>query len=175
MSFGWPAMLAYAIWMRSLISSLSHPDDLPIVSISSRWLNSWWYLIRMTKLLAVSHPDDSWTLHYVIRMTYPADICHPGDFGIFIRMSYDNAIMSSGWHALPFLSHLDEIANFDVAPQCFRYIKGCCSVGYIHPSPPPRQNGAAIYRWRHLQMHINEWKILYFDSTFTEVCSQGSN
>ena len=30
-----------------------------------------------------------------------------------IRMSYDNAIMSSGWHTLPFLSHPDEIANFD--------------------------------------------------------------
>ena len=26
---------------------------------------------------------------------------------------YDNVIMSSGWHTLPFLSHPDEIANFD--------------------------------------------------------------
>ena len=42
-----------------------------------------------------------------------------------IRMSYDNVIMSSGWHALPFLSHPDEKANFDfpqhaVALQRFR-------------------------------------------------------
>ena len=42
-----------------------------------------------------------------------------------IRMSYDNAVMSSGWHRLPFVSHPDEIANFDfphhaVALQRFR-------------------------------------------------------
>ena len=42
-----------------------------------------------------------------------------------IRMSYDNVIMSSGWHRLPFLSHPDEIVNFDfphhaVALQRFR-------------------------------------------------------
>ena len=42
-----------------------------------------------------------------------------------IRMSYDNVIMSSGWHGLPFLSHPDEIANFHfphhaVALQRFR-------------------------------------------------------
>ena len=30
-----------------------------------------------------------------------------------IRMSYDNVIMSSGWHRLPFVSHPDEIVNFD--------------------------------------------------------------
>ena len=44
-----------------------------------------------------------------------------------IRMSYDNVIMSSGWHRLPFLSHPDEIVNFDfphhaVALQRFRTI-----------------------------------------------------
>ena len=42
-----------------------------------------------------------------------------------IRMSYGNVIMSSGWDTLPFLSHPDEIANFDfphhaVALQRFR-------------------------------------------------------
>ena len=42
-----------------------------------------------------------------------------------IRMSYDNVIMSSGWHRLPFVSHPDEIVNFDfphhaVALQRFR-------------------------------------------------------
>ena len=42
-----------------------------------------------------------------------------------IWMGYDNVIMSSGWHTLPFLSHPDEIANFDfsqhaVALQRFR-------------------------------------------------------
>ena len=29
-----------------------------------------------------------------------------------LRMSYDNVIMSSGWHRLPFLSHPDEIVRF---------------------------------------------------------------
>ena len=42
-------------------------------------------------------------------------------------MSYGNVIMSSGWDTLPFLSHPDEIANFDfpqhaVALQRFRNI-----------------------------------------------------
>ena len=45
-----------------------------------------------------------------------------------IRMSYDNVIMSPGWHTLPFLSHPDEIANFDfsqhaVALQRFHEIQ----------------------------------------------------
>ena len=48
-----------------------------------------------------------------------------------IRMSYDNVVMSSGWHRLPFVSHPDEIANFDfphhaVALQRFRSILICC-------------------------------------------------
>ena len=59
--------------------SVSHPDDLTIVSISSEWFISWRYLIRMTYLLAVSHPDDltigsissGWLNYwqYLIRMT----------------------------------------------------------------------------------------------------------
>ena len=28
---------------------------------------------------------------------------------------------------------------------------------------------------QHFQMHFHEWKILYFDKNFTEVCSSGSN
>ena len=54
-----------------------------------------------------------------------------------IRMSYDNAVMSSGWHRLPFVSHPDEIANFDfphhaVALQRFRTLRslvGICRMG----------------------------------------------
>ena len=30
-------------------------------------------------------------------------------------------------------------------------------------------------RRRHFQMHFHEWKVLYFDSNFTEVCSWKSN
>ena len=31
------------------------------------------------------------------------------------------------------------------------------------------------FRRRYFQMHFREWKVLYFDSNFTEVCSYGSN
>ena len=85
------------------------------------------YVIRMTYLALVSHPDELRQIH-----------CHPDDilfhfmssgwlnWGWFlIRMSYGNVIMSSGWDTLPFLSDPDEIANFDfpqhaVALQRFR-------------------------------------------------------
>ena len=51
-----------------------------------------------------------------------------------IRMSYDNVVMSSGWHTLPFLCHLDEIANFEfpqnaVALQRFRTNQLWCVSG----------------------------------------------
>ena len=70
-------------------------------------------------------------------------VCHPDDISYhrmssgwlsrnryLIRMSYDNVIMSSGWHRLPFLSHPDEIVNFDfphhaVALQRFRKKQTC--------------------------------------------------
>ena len=31
------------------------------------------------------------------------------------------------------------------------------------------------FRRRHFQIHFLEWKVWYFDSNFTEVCSKGSN
>ena len=31
------------------------------------------------------------------------------------------------------------------------------------------------FRRRHFRMNFEEWKVLYFDLSFTEVCSQGSN
>ena len=34
---------------------------------------------------------------------------------------------------------------------------------------------AAISRMINIQMHFNEWKVLYFYLNFTEVCSQGNN
>ena len=59
MSSGWLTMSPYVILMRWLIWSVSHPDDLTIVSISSpddltigsissEWLDHWRYLIRTT-------------------------------------------------------------------------------------------------------------------------------
>ena len=86
---------------------LSHPVKLAPGSISSGWLLD----------TAVCHPDDISYHHmssgWLSRNWY------------IIRMSYDNVIMSSGWHPLPLLSHPDEIANFDfpqhaVALQRFR-------------------------------------------------------
>ena len=31
------------------------------------------------------------------------------------------------------------------------------------------------FPWRHFEMHFHEWKFLYFELNFTQVCSQGSN
>ena len=95
--------------------SLSHPDDLAIPSMSPGWLI----------VDALCHPDlpgvgisSGWVT--------ANPWCHPDDilfhfmlsgwlnWGWFlIRMSYGNVIMSSEWDTLPFLSHPDEIANFD--------------------------------------------------------------
>ena len=92
MSSVWLTILSYLI--HDVIWTLSHPDELAPGRISSGWvLNT-----------AVYHPDDiyrhmssgwlSWNWY-------------------LIRMSYDNVIMSSGWHTLPFLCLPDEIPNFD--------------------------------------------------------------
>ena len=86
---------------------LTHPDDLPGVGISSGWV--------MDESLC--HPDDI-LFHFMSSGWL--------NWGWFlIRMSYSNVITSSGWDTLPFLSHPDEIANFDfphhaVALQRFR-------------------------------------------------------
>ena len=113
------------------ISSLSHPDDLAIPSISSGWLI----------VDTLCHPDDLLGVGISSGWVTANSLCHPDDilfhfmssgwlnWGWFlIRMSYGNAIMSSGWDMLPFLSHPDEIANFDfphhaVALQRFRNIQ----------------------------------------------------
>ena len=110
------------------IRSLSHPDDLAIPSISSGWLIA----------DALCHPDDLPGVGISSGWVAAISLCHPDDllfhfmssgwlnWGWFlIRMSYGNVIMSSGWDTLPFLSHPDEIANFDfphhaVALQRFR-------------------------------------------------------
>ena len=110
------------------ISSLSHPDDLAIPSISSGWLI----------VDALCHPDDLPGVGISSGWVTANSLCHPDDilfhfmssgwlnWGWFlIRMSYGIVIMSSGWDTLPFLSHPDEIANFDfphhaVALQRFR-------------------------------------------------------
>ena len=110
------------------IWSLSHPDDLAIPSISSGWLI----------VDALCHPDDLPGVGNSSGWVTANSLCHPDDIlfhfmssgwlngGWFlIRMSYGNVIMSSGWDTLPFVSHPDEIANFDfpqhaVALQRFR-------------------------------------------------------
>ena len=98
------------------IESLSHQDDSAITSISSGWLI----------VDALCHPDDLPGVGISSRWVTANSLCHPDDilfhlmssgwldWGWFlIRMSYGNVIMSSGWDTLPFLSHSDEIANFD--------------------------------------------------------------
>ena len=76
---------------RVTTNSLCHPDDILFHIMSSVWLNWGWYLIRMsygnvimssgwhtlppyvigmTSLRMVSHPDELRQCYYVIRMTY---------------------------------------------------------------------------------------------------------
>ena len=111
------------------IWSLSHPDDLAIPSISSGWLI----------VDALCHPDDLPGVGISSGWVTANSLCHPDDilfhfmsprwlnWGWFlIRMSYDNIIMSSGWDMLPFLSHPDEIANFDF-PQDAVALQRFCS------------------------------------------------
>ena len=77
------------------IWSLSHPDDLPIPSISSGWVPA----------NSLGHPDD--ILFHLMSSRWL-------NWGWYlVWMSYGNVIMSSGWDTLPFLSHPNEIANFD--------------------------------------------------------------
>ena len=108
--------------------SLSHPDDLAIPSISSGWLIA----------DALCHPDDLPGVGISSGWVTAISLCHPDDLlfhfmssgwlnwcWFLIRMSYGNVIMSSGWDTLPFVSHPDEITNFDfphhaVALQRFR-------------------------------------------------------
>ena len=108
---------------------VSHPDDLRYCPISSGWYNVIWNQ---------SHPDELSPGRISSGWLLDTAVCHPDDISYhhmssgslsrnwyLIRMSYDNVIMSSGWHTLPFLSHPDEIANFDfpqhaVALQRFR-------------------------------------------------------
>ena len=150
------------------IWSLSHPDDLAIPSISSGWLIA----------DALCHPDDLPGVGISSGWVTAISLCHPDDilfhfmssgwlnWGWFLtRMSYGNVIMSSGSDTLPFLSHPDEIANFDfphhaVAPQRFRN-PGTLSFSHIAASRlksgHPRMNchvctGATITkrdRWNH--------------------------
>ena len=111
MSSGWLTMLSYVIRM-TYETSLSHPDELAIGSISSGWLmpNVLCHPDDITEF-RVSHPDDFWWMQDVIRMTYDVVLCHPDDIRNFtkssgwvsywqylIRMTYAQCIMSSGWH-----------------------------------------------------------------------------
>ena len=67
------------------------------------------YVIRMTYLALVSHPDELRQIHYVIRMTYSSILCHPDDL--------TEVGFSSGWVTAMLLCHPDEIANFHFPQQ----------------------------------------------------------
>ena len=96
-------------WRCKVIWTLSNPDELDPGRISSGWVT----------VNSLCHPDDM-----------PYHLMSSGWLNwswFFIRMSYGNVIISSGWDTLPFLSHPGETANFDfpqyaVALQHFRMI-----------------------------------------------------
>ena len=57
-----------------------------------------------------------------------------------------------------------------------RWWRGLNSIYLIpHPTTPPNKTKWLQFRRRYIQMHFREWKVLYFDQNFTEVCSSRSN
>ena len=106
-SSGW-----HVIW------TLSHPDGIAPDRISSGWLMA----------NALCHPDDLAGVGISFGWITANLLCQPDDipfhlmssrwlnWGCYlIQMSYGNIIMSSGWYMLPFLSHLDELENFNLS------------------------------------------------------------
>ena len=106
-----------------IVDALCHPDDVPGVGISSGWVTA----------NSLCHQDDIF-FHFMSSGWL--------NWGWFlIRMSYGNVVMSSGLDTLPFLSHPDEIANFDfpqhaVALQRFRTGHDGISVKLLMYSSP---------------------------------------
>ena len=117
-------------WLMGIVGC--HPDDLRYSPISSGWHNIIWTLSHPDEITMLMPKSSGWVSPwpYLIRMTFGHCSMSSGWLSrnrYLLRMSYDNVIMSSGWHKLPFLSHPDEIVNFDfphhaVALQRFRSI-----------------------------------------------------
>ena len=112
-SSGWLKIMVYVIRMRWLIWSLSHPDDLAILSILSEWVMA----------DALCHPDDLAGAGIWSGWVTANSLCHPDDIAFHLmsygwlhwgwyltRMSYGKVIMSPEWDTL---RHLHEIAYFD--------------------------------------------------------------
>ena len=109
-------------------TAVCHPDDISYHHMSSGWLSWSWYFIQMSYDNAIMSSE--W--HTLPFLCHSVEIVnfdflqHADDISYhhmssgwlnwcwyLIQMSYDNAIMSSGWYTLPFLCHSDEIVNFD--------------------------------------------------------------
>ena len=102
-----------------MADALCHPCDLAGVGISSGWITA----------NSLCHPDN------ILFHLMSSGWLNCGWY--LIRMSYNYVIMSSGWDTLPFLSHPDEIANFDfpqhaVALHRFRNFKDDMCVGFMY-------------------------------------------
>ena len=146
---------------------LCHPDDLRSFTKSSGWHNVF-ELISHPDELAIARISTGWFMDTVV--------CHPDDISFhhmspgwlssnwyLIRMCYDNVILSSGWHTLPFLSHPDEIANFDfpqhvVALQRFRN-------NVTDPVP------ISSSYWTHLEQHELYWVWCHYVHCVMSLCS----
>ena len=140
--------------------SLSPPDDLAILSISSGWLmdiaachlhDLRYYLItsgRHDVIWTLGHPgeldadrissgglmDDAFchlgdlaVVGISSGWVTANSLCHPDipfllmssgwlNWGWYLIRCYGIVFMSPGWHTPPFLTHPDEIANFDFSP-----------------------------------------------------------
>ena len=142
------------------MSPVSRPDDLwPMQDVIRMAYDV--AFCNQDEIANVIHKSSGWLSYsqYLIRMTYGQCIMSSRWGWYLIRMSYGNVIMSSGWHTLPFLSHPDEIANFDF-PQ--------------HVVVLQRFRSHPVCKWcKHDDSKITGWTALNFD-TLIGSCSAPS-
>ena len=129
--------------------------------ISSGWHNVIWTLCHQDEL-APGCISSGWLLDTAV--------CHPNDISYhhmssrwlsrnwyLIRMSYDNVVMLSGWHTLPFLNHPNEIANFDF-PHHAMALQRSRSMGVRHIKTQGSNDRLVNFFWEtplHILTHIN--------------------
>ena len=108
--------------------ALCHSDELASVGIPSGWVTA----------NLICHPDD-----ILFRLMSPRWL----NWGWYlIRMGYGNVILSSGWDILPFLSHTDDITNFNFSQHAVALQRFRISVLHHVRNNWLRFNGTALYK-----------------------------
>ena len=134
----------------NVIWTLSHPDELDSHRISYGWLMAD-ASCHLDDLAGFGIPSGRVTTNSLCHQDHiPFHLMSSGwlNWGWYlIRMSYSNVVMSSGCDTLPFLSHPDDITNFDfsqhaVARICnYTHYKMWDEITYLFPN----FNGAKVW------------------------------